>query len=183
SEAIFFGIKRYVLRDLLAGVPQQGREFAAIGVELDRDAALVHPARDGALAKLTLNASHLRERHQGTAARREEEAADRFRGVARGFRKLHRRSLVPLTDEHLTDGTAADACLDEIRNVGDIYAVPRCGRAVDLDSELRQRRLLVDIEGGIYRAGHGLQGCNDVIADAAHLVEVVAEDAHDELAV
>src|SRR5207237_1282679 len=89
----------------------------------------------------------------------------------------------PLPDEDLTDGAASDAELDQVRNIRDIDAVARRGRSIDLDGDLGKRRKLIDIEHNVGGAGYILENPDDVLADPAHLIEIVAEDSHNELAV
>ena len=95
------------------------------------------------------------------------------------FGKADRRVITPLADEDLADGRAADADLDQVGNIRDIDAVARRGRAIDFDGDLGKRRKLIDIEQNVGGAGYILENPDDVLADPAHLIEIVAEDFHD----
>src|SRR5262249_53076121 len=182
-DAIVLGIEGHLLGNALAGLRQEPRQVAAPVVELQRDVARIHPTGDGAFAQLQLDAGDLRERHERAAARGEQQASDRIRAVAGGFGKSDGGVVAPFADEDLTPRAAADADLDQVRHVCNIDAVARCRRAIDLDGELRQWGLLVDIEPHVLRAWHALQYLDDLFSDAAQLIEVVAKDSDDELAV
>ena len=176
-EAIVLRIERHLVRDGFARVGQQRGQVAAAGIELHGQVALVHPARDGAFAELRADGCDLRERHERAAARREQQAADRFRAVAGFFGEADGRVVAPLADEYLTHGAAADPGLHQVRYVGDVDAVARCRLAIDLDDELRQRRFLVDVVIDIDRAGHSLERGDHLLPDTAQLIEVLAEDS------
>ena len=94
----------------------------------------------------------LRQRNERAVARGQHQVPDRLGTVARLGREAHRHVVVALADEHLADGLAADAGLDQVGDVGDIDAVARRRLAIDLDRDLRQRRVLVDRRIGDARA-------------------------------
>src|SRR5207244_1470209 len=108
-----------------------------------------------------------------TRARRQHQVANRLRVAAPVFGKANRRVIAPLADEDLTDGAAPDAELDQVRNIRDIDAVARRGRPIDLDGDLGKRRKLIDIEHNVGGAGYVLENPDDVLADPAHLIEIV----------
>ena len=96
-------------------------------------------------------------------------------------RKADRDVVVAVADEYLADGRTADPGADQVGHVGDVDAVARRGVAIDLDRNLRQRRVLID--RGIGDAGNRVENADDVVADAPQLVEIVAEDLDGERAV
>ena len=165
------------LRDLRH---QCGR-VAVLVVELHQQIAMVHLAIDHAFAGLQFDLRDLRQRNERAVARRQHKIPDRLRTVARIGRKAHRHIVVAFADEDLADGAAADPGADQIGDVRNIDAVARRRFAIDLDRDLRQRRVLVD--GRIGDAGNGMHQGDDVLADAAQLVEIVAEHLDGERAV
>src|SRR5262249_50968761 len=95
--------------------------------------------------------------------------------------KANARVISPFANKHLAHGVATDPGFDQVRNVRDIDTVTGGGGTVDLDGDLRQRRLLVDRHVG--GAGRGLENVDNLFFDAAPPVEVVAQDLDDQLAV
>ena len=124
-------------------------------VELHQQIAVIHLAIDHALAGLQLDLRDLRQRNERAVARREHEIPDRLRAVARIGREADGHVVVAFADEHLADGAAADPGADQIGDVGDVDAVARRRFAIDLDRNLRQRRVLVDRRVG--DAGNGVE--------------------------
>src|SRR4051812_13818417 len=88
-----------------------------------------------------------------------------------------------LANEDLTYGIAANANSNEVRRVRHINSIARERGTIDGDGDLRQRRLLIDVERHILGAGHGLEHIDDVSSNTTHFIEIFAEDPHYELAV
>src|SRR5262245_21510960 len=99
------------------------------------------------------------------------------------FGKADRRVIAALADEDLADRAAADADLDQIGNIPNIDAVARRSRTIDFDGDLGKRWKLIEIERNVGGAGYVLENLDHVLADPAHLIEIVAEDPDDQLAV
>src|SRR6516165_2064485 len=141
----------------------------------------VHLASDCAFTGLKYHLCDLRDWNKGAIAGRQDQVPDRLGIVARRWRKADGRVVSPFANEHLAYGIATNPGLDQIRNVRDVDSVTGGGRAVNLDGDLRQRRLLVNRH--VCRPGCGFEDVDDFFCDAAQLVDIVAEDLDDELAV
>ena len=101
----------------------------------------------------SLTSRDLRQRNERAVARGQHQAPDRLGTVAGLGREAHRDVVVALADEDLADGAAADSGADQVGDVGDIDAVARRRGAIDLDRDLRQRRVLIDRRVGDARNG------------------------------
>ena len=88
--------------------------------------------------------------------------------------KAHRHVVAAVVHVNLPDGGAADSDLDQIRNIGNVNAIARRRGAIDMEGDLRNRRLLHDRR--LSRAFHRLQRGDDFVSDAARLLEVFAEN-------
>src|SRR5262249_1417071 len=101
-----------------------------------------------------------------------------FRIIARAQRETHTHIIDAVSDEDLGDRCAADAILDQIGDIGDIYAVAGCCRTVGLDYYLRERRLLKDrcLPGDPDIA----ENVDDLTGDPAIFDKIVSHDSQDQ---
>ncbi len=174
-------VELHVLSDPALRFREIGHEIAVGRVDPNRQVAVVHLARDRALAVAHRDLRHLRQRNLRAARRGQRQGAERFHVVAGAGREPHRHVVDAVAHIDLGDGGAADAGLDQAGDVGNVDAVASGRGAVDLDGDLRHRRFLEN--RCARRAADVSQFIDDVAADAAHLIEVVADDKDHQRAV
>ena len=104
-----------------------------------------------------------------------------LRIIAGILRKPHGNVVRPVGHIDRADRCAANPGLNQVGDIRYVDAVAGSRFAVDVDSDLGNRRLLKD--RGVRRAPDAVQYVDDLVADAAQLIEVVADNADDQRAV
>src|SRR5882724_11328844 len=107
--------------------------------------------------------------------------AERFGVIAYPLLEPDCHIISSVIDEYLAYGSAANTRLDEIRDVGDIDAIPRRRLAIDRNGDLPQRWPVVNQDIG--GARHRVEYIGYVPPDSAQFIEIVTEYFYPKLAV
>ena len=181
-QADLVRIEMHLRGDLRLRFLEIGGQIAIAIVDADGEIALAVLARHGALARCARGCR--RAADSGTCAPLAVltgQIAERLGRVARVLREAHRQRIGSLADVDRRDRRLADAGLDDVLHVGHVDAVARGLLVIELDLDLRDRRLLEDRGAG--GAVDRIEHVDDLIADAAQLIQIIAVDLDHQRAV
>ena len=169
------------LADLVLCLLQVIGQGAVPVVDPDQQYAVVHLVRDGAFAGLLPDMGNLGKRDLRPAGGGQHQIPKCLGTVAGILGEPHGNVIRPVGHIDRADRGAADPGLDQVGDVGYVDAVAGSRLPVDVDGDLRDRGFLE--YGRIRRALDAVQHVDDLSADAAQFLEIIADNADDQRAV
>ncbi len=167
--------KSHRLADLALCLRQVIGQGAVPVVDSYEQFAAPHLVSDVAFAGLLLDMGHLRKRDLCASGGSQHQIPKGLGIVAGILREPHGNVVCAVGHIDRADRCAADPGLDQVGDIRYVDAIAGSGFAVDVDGDLGNRRLLKD--RGVRRAPDAVQYVDDLAADAAQLIEVVADNA------
>src|SRR5262249_5798347 len=131
------GRHMYRAAHALLHVGDHAAHVAALDEHADRDHARARFARDVHAAAADRYRGHLRQRDARPARTVDEHVPDGLRIAPLLLAEAHNHGEAALALPQLGGGFPAERRLDHVLDVGDVEAVARGARAIDLDLQLR----------------------------------------------